>query len=227
MNRFMEYFVMLLCFFSVFPFAYAGGEFSKEELVRLDLACYEQSRGDACLVLAENTMCGRGYNEETTQFMSQACAAYQKSCVGEYNDSCRSYAYRCLLPCFDIDSFSEMIICTLPSIYKDKSNKKINADTLLRYLAPSCSKKDTESCLILGKVLKDIDPLQSRVYLEKGCALYDAESCMRLGTLHVDEAKFLQEKACLLLWESKSDDFTYNQEYSSICADYWKGKRKK
>ena len=52
--------------------AIAGGEFSEGELLRLEQACSKENSGDACLVLAENTMCGRGFNAETAQLMNQA-----------------------------------------------------------------------------------------------------------------------------------------------------------
>ena len=118
------------------------------------------------------------------------------------------------------------MICTLPSIKIDKSAKR-NADVLRRYLGPSYSKKDTKSCLVLGNALKDIDPVQSRLYFEKGCALYDAESCMILVNLLSEEANYLRQRACFLERESRSVDFSRNQTYSSICMEYRNEKPKK
>ena len=85
------------------PLSFAGGDISEEELEKYNRQCHKESRGEACVVLAEQTLCGRGFNEETQVLMNAACKAYQKRCAQKDQDSCQGYRMRCLLPCLSVE----------------------------------------------------------------------------------------------------------------------------
>ena len=73
-TNYKEVQMLLILFVIVQRFAFAGGDISEEDLKKHTQLCHNESQGNSCLVLAEQTLCGRGFNEETAAIMKVACS---------------------------------------------------------------------------------------------------------------------------------------------------------
>lgn len=210
--------------------SFAGGEFSEEELQRYHRQCHQESKGDACLVLAGETMCGRGFNEETQALMNKACTGYQKRCAKKEADSCQGYHLRCLLPClsveFDIEAFTDLHHgsgdCTSlhPRASTEKRQEKIRA-SMYTYLETSCSPQYPKNCDLLGELYAQTDISKSETYWARACEYNSPESCMKWGAYLREKGKAMEKKGCALAQE-QNKQFRYPYKYKNICAEHKK-----
>lgn len=170
--------------------AFAGGEIDEGVLAELEKTCGNESSGESCIMLAGETLCGRGYNEETATLLKKGCAIHQKKCSPESQSDCREYAI-CLTGCTDIDdpfymSMSEELqasSCHVSGLIS-KSGPELNAE-IFDIFEGLCAQKDPRSCYLASMMLrlqpqteKDVEAQEkSLVMLKKACLLGESVAC--------------------------------------------------
>ncbi len=164
--------------------------------------CKNQTSGSACVELANETLCGRGFNPEYASFMTKACTVFQKNCAKGNAPTCTEHAF-CLLDCSTVDE--EAYVSTTMNALGLRHclfhTKEENAAKGLGLLQASCIDGDIKGCLNAATILehsefRDIEKQQSM--LRKACALEDPQACASLGSSLLSEGERAQEKACEL-----------------------------
>jgi len=213
--------------------SFAGGDISEEELEKYHQQCHTENRGDACVVLAEQTLCGRGFNEETQVLMNAACKAYQKRCAQKEQDSCQGYRMRCLLPCLSVEfDIGEYININqgagdcgniYPRASKEKRQEKIRT-SLLSSLETSCSSQYPKNCELLGDIYVATDVTKSEKFWQRACEFKVPEGCMKWGTHLRKKGREAEMKGCALDQE-QDKRFRHQYQYRNICEEHEKNKK--
>jgi hypothetical protein len=175
--------------FNVCLLAFAGGEIDEDVLAELEKTCGNESSGESCIMLAGETLCGRGYNEETATLLKKGCAIHQKKCSAGSQSDCREYAI-CLTGCSKIDdpfyeNMSNGLVseeCHVSGL--NKSGPELNTE-IFQMFEGLCSQKDPRSCYLASMMLrlqpqteKDIEAQEkSLALLKKACLLGESEAC--------------------------------------------------
>ena len=222
-------------FFVSHSVLFAGGELSEEELLKHTKRCRPKGYGDSCLVLAEETMCGRGFNEETYSYMSKACSAFAFQCDKQVSSACKDLFFRCFIPCigddlseeksigmgFDVGEYIDpnLAICAYASMEQNElttMNQK-----MVSYFSTNCVADNPTSCRILADLYEATHLDQSIVYWKKGCEFNDPMSCMKLGNHWRDMGTEMEKRACLLD-EQQNKQFRHRYRYRKVCEEYRK-----
>lgn len=191
--------------------AYAGGELEKPEAFYIE-ECDNKRNAEACEIMAEQTVCGRGYNEQTAAFMTTACAHQAYHCKQGDGPGCTGHAV-CMLSCFRWESYwtspfadggGEMGGChmdlKLPG-ETEKQETQAGVELVLAALTRACNANDSRGCLFLGwlSATEEVGKLtQAKQAWQKSCDLKSTQGCVALSDHLMKEAKGLKERACEL-----------------------------
>jgi len=191
--------------------AYAGGELEKPEAFYVD-ECDNKRNAAACETMAEQTVCGRGYNEQTAAYMKKACAHRAYHCEGGDGPGCTAHA-QCVLSCLswqtywdsDLPTFEDStsgchISLKLPG-ETEAEQTQAGLKRVLASLKTACAKKDSKGCFLLGWLSATDEigaPSQAKEAWQKSCDLKSAEGCVALSERLEKEAKDLKKRACEL-----------------------------
>ena len=191
--------------------AHAGGELEKPEAFYID-ECDNKRNASACRTMAEQTVCGRGYNEETARYMRKACEHHSYHCERGDGPACTANA-QCVLSCLSWETYwdselahaaDETTGChlTLKLPGETKAEKtQAGIKRVLESLKSACETEQPRACFLLGwaSATEDVGaPEQAKQALQKSCDLKSAEGCITLSKQLETEAKALKERACEL-----------------------------
>ena len=176
--------------------SYAGGEISAEELAFHTKRCDGGYSGDSCLRLAEETLCGRGFNEETAVLVGKAAVNYQSNCAKGHARSCYDYSLfvlSCLptttefteyilvdyVPQLGASSLSCQISWSKESITEEEKQSQQIALSI-DLLTKACSHNVVDACLLLGELYStaEVKKLKkAKQVWEKACELSSKKGC--------------------------------------------------
>ena len=185
--------------------AFAGGELEEGELERLTHECNKKKNGYACTSLAGETLCGRGYNEETSALMHQACTNHKNNCSKGDFSACRGMAM-CMLACGDegmevagVFIYGEhQMGCHLSSPPNDTLTLLNEATKLAK---KACDTQDPEGCSLLGALhaTSQLNAMsKAKQAWQQACELNSVWSCAKLSDQLLQEAKASAQRACEL-----------------------------
>ncbi|MEC7987948.1 MAG: hypothetical protein VX278_22465 [Myxococcota bacterium] len=164
--------------------------------------CKNQTSGKACVELANETLCGRGFNTEYASFMTKACAVFQKNCDKGNAQACTEHAF-CILDCSPVDeeAYVSTTMNALGLRHCFFPSKEENADKGIDVLQKSCLSGDINGCLNAATILEhgeysDIGKRQT--VLRKACEMNHPSSCADLSESLRQESEQARDKACTL-----------------------------
>jgi TPR repeat protein len=187
----------LFCITSLFfaQASYAGGEISEAELALHTLKCNKGYSGDSCFILAEQTLCGRGYNEETSVFVNQAVSNYKSNCTKGHAQSCYDYSLFIMSCLPDTMDFKEHILndyvphldgtmsCIISWPDPNFTTEEVQAEAIsisIELLSKACSQNIVNGCLLLGELYSapEVKKLRkAKQVWEKACSLQSQKGC--------------------------------------------------
>jgi TPR repeat protein len=189
--------------------AHAGGELEKPEAFYIE-ECDNKRNAEACETMAEQTLCGQGYNQETARYMKKACAHHVFHCKQGDGPACTAQA-QCILSCLSWKTYFDSDLGTdalggchlelkLPGETKARQTQA-GVKRALESLRTACDKDDAAGCFYLGWIsaTEDVaEPSKAKKAWQKSCDLQSAEGCVALSN-HLDkEANELKKRACEL-----------------------------
>jgi hypothetical protein len=195
--------------------ALAGEGFEPGEEKRLRLECTKQRNGAACLALAGETLCGRGYNDDTRSWMQQGCTNHKANCEAEKPTDCLPYAV-CVATCLPTDAIEILELwefgypggwgphCHLPSPFstdEQAAQTKEGLKLIAAAAATACKADDPLGCLLVGMAhVADKPPSTTKAKhaWQKACELKSSVGCLKLSDHLQLEAQNLRARACEL-----------------------------
>jgi TPR repeat protein len=190
--------------------AYAGGELEKPKAYYIE-ACDNKRSAEACEIMAEQTVCGRGYNKDTASFMKKACGHHAYHCKQGDGPGCLSHA-ECILSCLSWETYwsspfsaaDETSGCHLDLKLTGETKEQLNQAGVKRALAAAtraCDANDPKGCGLLGwlSATAEIGQMnQAKQAWQKSCDLESTAGCLALSEQLMKEAKVLTKRACEL-----------------------------
>ena len=190
--------------------AHAGGELERPEAFYIE-ECDNKRNAEACEILADQTMCGHGYNQRTARYMKKACAHHAFHCKQGDGPACTAQA-QCLLSCLSWETYSESDLAESDEMSGCHLDLKLPGETkaqqtqagvkrVLDSLRTACENNDATGCFFLGWIsaTEDIgEPSKAKQAWQKSCDLQSAEGCVALSNQLEKEAKELKKRACRL-----------------------------
>ena len=184
----------LLCMLLLPAVVQAGRSIPPAEKKKLQKKC---SRGDAeaCIPLAEETLCGRGWNPTYERYMQKSCRYLKARCAKKNAAACLRLVEVCYVgihegPIYDAPKGKD------PDVFTYKNS--------LKYLQKSCSYGSVEGCkrgglMALKKFERSEQDLDIALrFFNQACDLKDGESCSQLTQVLQQKIKLVQSKACAL-----------------------------
>ena len=211
--------IVVLLFVAFSHHALAGGGYSAAELRKMRWKCNNQVSGFSCETLAEETMCGVGYNAETSKWMQRACDAHKQQCKKRNMRGCKQYV-ACLTGCIpdsDTDRYTYNDT-SLGGCHLVQSNgkqikayqAKRRAVRLLKYL---CQKNNGDACTTTGD-LTNANQSTHWAWYQKGCDLGDAIGCAKASEELKKKAESNKYKLCALVEKEQAD---IPSRYKNMC----------
>ena len=182
--------------------ANAGRGLSPEQNKKYTKECNKEISGRACVELANETLCGMGYNPTYAKFMKKACNVFRKNCEKGKAAACTEHAY-CLLDCstLDEDSYVSTTMDALGMRHCFFTTKEENTAAGIKRLSDACLGGDVKGCLSAAMIFEhaeEPDDVKRQSMLRQACSLDDAKGCATLSEILKKEATETQEKACRL-----------------------------
>ena len=190
--------------------AFAGGELEKPEAFYIE-ECNTKHNAGACVTMAEQTVCGVGFNDKTAVYMKKACANHVYNCEQGNGAACTAKA-ECQISCLDWRAYwdsdpllwpqTEMSGCHMSMTLPGESKaEQTNAGILLALesLTTACEKNDAHGCFVLGWAAMTEDvakPEQGKQALQKSCDMKVAAACLMLSNHLKTDAQSLRDRAC-------------------------------
>ena len=201
----------MLAILSLFlPLSFAGKPLPPAVRNKLVEECETKQKGVSCVTLADETLCGMGYNKDYAQFMTKACHVFQVNCQKGVAKACENYS-KCLIDCSprieDVYlSYTLSATGVKHCFLKDREQgEPLREGRAL--LEQACDKSSIVGCIGTAIILAEIEPKtvdEQLSLLGMACDLEDAEGCIRLvDTLQKVENKEQErsqarDKACAL-----------------------------
>jgi hypothetical protein len=205
--------------------AHAGGEIS-EEVIK---TCENGTEAHSCLLLADDSKCGVGFNSTTSMYLHKACEIRKNKCKDKSVLDCYGYGV-CLTGCIGIDpdNLSDSMWetgCWIDSTAETTEEKLIQSS--IETLENTCNKKHAESCILAGEISLEIykkDPQNTEMlnkaihFFSQGCELNHTTSCAKLTVVYQTASKITLEKTCSLQKITPNTDLFIREPYKSLCT---------
>ena len=164
--------------------------------------CKEETSAHACVELANETLCGKGYNPTYAEYMKQACSVYRKNCEKGSQTACVHYS-GCLLDCSPLseEAYFSQTVSALGLKECFVEEKKDNQSKGLQLLEQACQKGEAAGCMGMALSLEATEDSSigaKQDWLRRACALEYLDGCTKFHESLQSEMELVREKSCEL-----------------------------